>query len=75
MLGFLFSQFSPIEIIVFNKNFLYPIEDINFLSSNVKDILPPIIFCKILRFKNCQIGHVLEEIMRALKNLVILLRA
>ena len=51
MLGFLFSQFSPIEIIVFNKIFLYPIEDINFLSSNVKDILPPIIFCKVLRFK------------------------
>ena len=37
MLGvvFLFSQFSPIEIIVFD-NFLYPIEDINFPSSNVK---------------------------------------
>ena len=31
---FLFSQFSPIEIIVFNKIFLYPIEDIDFLSSN-----------------------------------------
>ena len=32
----LFSQFSPIEIIVFNENFLYPIEDIDSLSSNVK---------------------------------------
>ena len=40
MLGlvFLFSQFSPIKIIVFNKIFLYPIEDINFLSSNKKKI-------------------------------------
>ena len=34
MLGvlFLFSQFSPIEIIIFNKKSLYPIEDIDFLS-------------------------------------------
>ena len=46
MLGvvFLFSQFSPIEIIVFYKNF-FPIEDIDYLSSNVKkNILPPTIF-------------------------------
>ena len=35
---FLFSQFSSIVIIVFNKNFLYPIEDIDFLSSNLKKI-------------------------------------
>ena len=41
---FLFSQFSSIEIIIFNKIFLYPIEDIDFLSSNVKDTLLPIIF-------------------------------
>ena len=27
---FLISQFSPIEIQVFVKNFLYPIEDIDF---------------------------------------------
>ena len=32
----LFSQFSPIEIKVFDKNILYPIEDIDFLSSNLK---------------------------------------
>ena len=38
MLGvvFLFSQFSPIEIITFNEKFLYPIEGIDFLSSNLK---------------------------------------
>ena len=38
MLGvvFLFSQFSPIEIIISNKKFQNPIEDIDFLSSNVK---------------------------------------
>ena len=38
MLGvvFLFCQFSPIEIIIFNKIFLYPIEDFDFLGSNVK---------------------------------------
>ena len=36
MLGvvFLFSQFSPIEIIVFNKTFVYPIKDIDLLSSS-----------------------------------------
>ena len=36
MLGvvFLLSQFS--QIIVFDKNFLYPIGDIDFLSSNLK---------------------------------------
>ena len=33
---FLFGQFSPIETIVFNKQFLYPIEDNEFLSSNSK---------------------------------------
>ena len=38
MLGvaFLFSHFSPIEIIVFDKIFLYPIKDLDFLSSNLK---------------------------------------
>ena len=37
MLGFfLISQFSPIEIIVFNKSFLYPVECIDFLSSNLE---------------------------------------
>ena len=41
---FSFSQFSPIEIIVFNKIFLYPIKDIDFMSSNKKDVVP-IIFC------------------------------
>ena len=48
MLGvfFLFSQFSQIEIIIFNKVFLYPIEDIDYLSSNKKDVSPPIIFVK-----------------------------
>ena len=29
---FMFSQLSSIEIIVFNQKFLYPIEDIDFLS-------------------------------------------
>ena len=46
---FLFSQFSPIETIIFNRNFLYPLEHIDFLTSNIKDILPSISFCKILR--------------------------
>ena len=38
MLGgvFFFSNFSPIEIIVFNKKFSYSIEDIDFLSSNLE---------------------------------------
>ena len=35
---FLFSQFSPIEIIVNDKIFLYPIEDIDYLSSILKTI-------------------------------------
>ena len=45
MLGvvFLFSQFSPIETTIFDKIFLYPIDDINFLSSDEKSS-PPIIF-------------------------------
>ena len=30
------SQLSPIGTIVFDKNFIYPIEDINLQSSNVK---------------------------------------
>ena len=34
---FLFSHFSPIEKIVFNKNCLYPIEDNDFLSANFKE--------------------------------------
>ena len=53
MLGvfFLFSQFSPIEKIVYDKNIIYPIEDIDFLSSNEKKyILPPIIFWKVFTF-------------------------
>ena len=33
---FFFSHFSPIEIIGLNENILYPIEDIDFLSSNLK---------------------------------------
>ena len=38
MLGvvFLYSQFSAIEIIIFKKKILFPAEDIDFLSSNVK---------------------------------------
>ena len=54
MLGvvFLFCQFSPIEKIVFDKTFLYPIEGIDFLSSNVKKIFyPPIFFVKFWRLK------------------------
>ena len=41
MLGvvFLFSQFSPIEIIVFDKKFLYPIGGIDFPSSNKKKLM------------------------------------
>ena len=46
---FLFSQFLPIEIKVFNKNFLYPIEDIDFPSSNVKSF-----FFKVLGVSNWQ---------------------
>ena len=48
---FLFGQFWPIEIIVFNKIFLYPIEDIDFLSSNAKRYIPLIIFVKSLGFQ------------------------
>ena len=33
---FLFNQFSPNKIIVFDKIFVYLIEDINFLSSKSK---------------------------------------
>ena len=38
MLGvvFLFSQFSAIDVIVFNKKFLYSNENIDFLNQNVK---------------------------------------
>ena len=63
MLGvfFLFSQFSPIEIIVFSKKFLHPIEDIDFLSSNLKKkFYLQLFFVKFCGFENCQIGHVLD---------------
>ena len=33
---FLFSQFSSVEIIIFNKIFLYPIKDNDFPNSNEK---------------------------------------
>ena len=45
---FLFSQFSPIEIIVFNKNFYTPL-NISFSWVQIwKNILPLIIFYKVL---------------------------
>ena len=47
MLGvviFLFSQFSPIELLVFDKTFLYPIKNIDFLSSNLKRYFTSILF-------------------------------
>ena len=56
---FLFSQFSPMEIIVFDKTFLYPIEDIDFLSSSLKSYFTSDFFVKFWWFENCQIGHVL----------------
>ena len=34
MLGVIYLS---LEIIIFNKSFLYPIEDIDFLSSNLKN--------------------------------------
>ena len=33
---FLFSQFSPIEVINFNTKILFPIEDIDSLNQNIK---------------------------------------
>ena len=50
MLGvvFLFSQFSLIEIIVFKKKNLDPIEDIDFVSSNIKRFSTSDYFCKVL---------------------------
>ena len=62
MLGVVFfiqSIFSPIEIIVFNKSFLYPIEDIDFLSSHIKRYFSPF-FIKFWGFENWQTGHVLD---------------
>ena len=40
--------------------FLYPIEDIDFLNSNLKIIFPPIVFVKFWGFENCRIDHVLD---------------
>ena len=45
---FSFSQFSPVKIIILNKKFLYLIEDIDFLSSNVKRYFTSDSFCKVL---------------------------
>ena len=53
MLGvvFLFSQFSAIDVIVFNKKFLYSNENIDFLNQNVKkNILPLIFFAQFWEF-------------------------
>ena len=63
MLGvvFLFSHFPPIEIKVFDRKFVYPIEDVDFLSSNLKRYFASDYFLiKFWEFKNCQIGHVLD---------------
>ena len=58
MLGVIYL---PIEIIVFSKSFLYPIEDINFLSSNLKSYFSSdYFFVKFWGFENCQIDHVLD---------------
>ena len=42
----IFSHFSPIEIIDFDKNFSDFIEDMNFLSSNVNRYFTSDYFCK-----------------------------
>ena len=58
---FSFSQFSPIKIIILNKNFMYPIEDIDFFCSNVrKDISLRIFFVNFWGLENCQFCHVLD---------------
>ena len=46
MLGviFLFNQFWLIKIIVFNKNFLFSIENIDFLGSNLKRYFTSAVF-------------------------------
>ena len=71
MLGlvFSFSQFLSIKITVFSKKNLYPIEDIDLLSSNLKKYIFyfRLFFLKFWGFENCQIGHILDQIMRALK--------
>ena len=62
MLGvvFLFSEFSPIEIIIFNRTFLYPIEDIAVVSSNLKGYFASDYFSEVLGVEDCQICHVLD---------------
>ena len=54
----LFSQVSLIEIIVFNKLFLYLIEYIDFLSSNLRRYFTTNYF--LWGFEDCQISHVLD---------------
>ena len=69
-------NFRAIGIIVFNKKLLHPIKDIDFLSSNLKRYFASeYIFGKFWGFENCQVGHVLDQFMRALKSLFIMLRA
>ena len=72
--GFLFSQFLPIEILVFDEIFYTPLK-ISTSCVQIKKILPPIFFVKFWGFENSQIGRVLDKVMRDLKNLFILLRA
>ena len=63
MLGvvFSFSQFSSIEIIVFDKCFLNPIEDIDFLCSNLKRYFTSDYFLlKFWGFENRLISHILD---------------
>ena len=62
MLGvvFLLSQFSPIEIKVFNKNFLYPNEDIDQYCSIFKSCFTSTYFFKAWWFENGQISYVMN---------------
>ena len=45
---FLFSQFSPIEIIIFNKHFYTPLKILTSWFQMKKDISPVFVFCKVL---------------------------
>ena len=58
---FLFiRQFSLIELLVFKNNFVYPFENVNFLSSKLKRNFTAYYLCADLGLENCQIGHVFD---------------
>ena len=56
---FLSSQFSPVDLIVFNKIFNTPLKILTSWAQIQKDIFVSDCFLQNFGFENCQVSHVL----------------